>query len=111
MLRHIASPLRLRSGRLHDLDRNLSEEILLANFDAKMTQDRVRGGAARLQKNAKSAQQSRLDGFFKPVQRTAEEQEKLKRKNEEKVVAQKKAKKDAAKEKAKAKAKPRGTGG
>jgi flap endonuclease-1 len=73
-------------------------------------EDRVRGGAQRLQKNAKSAQQSRLDGFFKPVQRSKEEQEKLKRKNDEKVAAQKKAKKDAAKDKAKAKAKPRGSG-
>jgi flap endonuclease-1 len=72
-------------------------------------EDRVRGGAARLQRNSKSAQQSRLDGFFKPVGRSKEEQEKLKRKNEEKVAAQKKAKKEAAKEKAKAKGKPRGT--
>jgi flap endonuclease-1 len=79
--------------------------------DKGFNEDRVRGGAQRLQKNSKSAQQSRLDGFFKPVQRTKEEQEKLKRKNEEKVATQKKAKKDAAKEKAKAKAKPRGTGG
>jgi flap endonuclease-1 len=71
-------------------------------------EDRVRSGAARLQKSAKSAQQSRLDGFFKPMQRTPEEQERLKRKNEEKIAAQKKAKKDALKEKAKTKTKARG---
>lgn len=71
-------------------------------------EDRVRSGAARLQKNAKSAQQSRLESFFVPKERTKEEQEKLKRKNEEKLTKQKKAKKEAAKEKAKTKAKPRG---
>lgn len=74
------------------------------------SEDRVRSGAAKLAKNSKSAAQSRLDGFFKPVARSEEEQAKLKRKNEEKIAAQKKAKKDAAKEKAKTKAKPRGTG-
>jgi flap endonuclease-1 len=74
-------------------------------------EDRVKSGAARLSKNVKSAQQSRLEGFFKPIARTKEEQEKLKRKNEEKLAAQKKQKKDAAKEKKVLKAKPRGTGG
>jgi flap endonuclease-1 len=73
------------------------------------SEDRVRNAAVRLQKQTKTAQQSRLDGFFKPKERTKEEQEKLKRKNEEKVAAQKKAKKEAEKEKKKAKAKPRGT--
>jgi len=73
------------------------------------SEDRVRMGAQRLQKNMKSAQQSRLEGFFKAVPRTAEEQASLKRKNEEKVAAQKKQKKDADKEKKAAKAKPRGT--
>jgi flap endonuclease-1 len=74
-------------------------------------EDRVKSGAARLSKNVKSAQQSRLEGFFKPIARTKEEQEKLKRKNEEKLAAQKKQKKEAAKEKKVLKAKPRGTGG
>jgi flap endonuclease-1 len=71
-------------------------------------EDRVRNGAARLKKNMKSSQQARLDGFFKPVERTKEEQERLKRKNEEKVAAQKKAKKEKEKEKKATKAKPRG---
>lgn len=71
-------------------------------------EDRVRAGAARLKKSSKSSQQSRLDGFFKPVERTKEEQERLKRKNEEKVAAQKKAKREMEKEKKVAKAKPRG---
>ncbi|KAE9968270.1 Elongation of fatty acids protein 2 [Venturia inaequalis] len=73
-------------------------------------EDRIRNGASRLQKNLKSAQQSRLEGFFKPVARTKEEQEKLKRKNEEKVAASKKQKKEAQKEKKVAKGKPRGAG-
>jgi flap endonuclease-1 len=71
------------------------------------SEDRVRSGAARLQKSSKSAQQSRLDGFFKPKERSKEEQERLKRKNEEKLVEKKKVKKEAAKEKAKMKSKPR----
>lgn len=73
------------------------------------SEDRVRAGAGRLQKNMKSAQQSRLEGFFKAVPRTAEEQASHKRKNEEKIAAQKKQKKEAEKEKKAAKAKPRGT--
>ncbi|KAF2670807.1 flap endonuclease 1 [Microthyrium microscopicum] len=71
-------------------------------------EDRVRSGAARLVKTSGTAQQSRLDGFFKPKERTQEEQQKLKRKNDEKIAAQKKAKKEAQKEKAKVKGKPRG---
>ena len=73
-------------------------------------EDRVKSGAEKLKKNLKTAQQSRLEGFFKPVQRTKEEQEKLKRKQEEKVQEAKKKKKEEAKEKKAAKAKPRGTG-
>lgn len=73
-------------------------------------EDRVRNGAARLKKNLKSSQQSRMETFFKPVERTKEEQERLKRKNEEKAAAAKKAKKEKDKEKKVAKAKPRGSG-
>ncbi|KAF2147205.1 uncharacterized protein K452DRAFT_354652 [Aplosporella prunicola CBS 121167] len=72
-------------------------------------EDRVRSGAARLQKNLKSAQQSRLEGFFKPVPKTAEEQASLKRKNDEKLADKKKKQKVAAQEKKAAKAKPRAT--
>jgi len=72
-------------------------------------EDRVKSGAARLQKQLKSAQQARLEGFFKAVPKTADEQAKLKRKNEEKVEDKKKKAKLAAKEKKDAKAKPRGT--
>jgi flap endonuclease-1 len=71
-------------------------------------EDRIRSGASRLQKNLKSAQQSRLEGFFKPVARTKEDQEKLKRKNEEKLAENKKKKKEAQKEKKATKGKPRG---
>lgn len=60
-------------------------------------------------KSLKSAQQSRLEGFFKPVPKTAEEQASLKRKNEAKFEEKKKKQKAAAKEKKEAKAKPRGT--
>lgn len=76
--------------------------------DKGFNEDRVRNGAARLQKNLKSAQQSRLEGFFKPKARTDEEKAGLKRKNDEKIQDQKKKKKDEAKAKKDAKARPRG---
>lgn len=77
--------------------------------DKGFNEDRVRNGAARLQKNLKSAQQSRLEGFFKPMGRTDEEKASLKRKTEEKLQSEKKRKKEEAKAKKEAKAKPRGT--
>ncbi|KAL1972253.1 hypothetical protein VTN31DRAFT_7472 [Thermomyces dupontii] len=83
----------------------------LVNFlvkDKGFNEDRVRNGAARLQKNLKTAQQTRLEGFFKPVAKTAEEKAALKRKHEEKVEEQKKRKKEEAKAKKEAKARPRG---
>ncbi|CZR57712.1 probable DNA repair endonuclease rad2 [Phialocephala subalpina] len=73
------------------------------------SEDRVRGGAARLQKNLKSTQQARLEGFFKPIPKTEEQIKSLKRKNNEKNEEKKKKLKEEKKEKAKAKAKPRGT--
>ncbi|KKY27338.1 putative dna-repair protein rad2 [Phaeomoniella chlamydospora] len=73
------------------------------------SEDRVRSGAARLQKNVKSAQQSRLEGFFKPKGKTEQEKQDLKRKHEGKVEEAKKKKKEDAKAKKDAKAKPRGT--
>lgn len=73
------------------------------------SEDRVRSGAARLQKNLKSTQQARLEGFFKPVPKTEEQIKNLKRKNDEKNEEKKKKLKEEKKEKAKAKAKPRGT--
>lgn len=76
--------------------------------DKGFNEERVRNGAARLQKNLKSAQQSRLEGFFKPVARTEKEKASLKRKNDEKIQDQKKRKKDDAKAKKDAKARPRG---
>lgn len=57
----------------------------------------------------KSSQQARLEGFFKPIPKTAEEIKSLKRKNDEKNEEKKKKLKEEKKEKAKAKAKPRGT--
>ncbi|ROW09887.1 hypothetical protein VPNG_06277 [Cytospora leucostoma] len=72
------------------------------------SEDRVRAGATRLEKDLKSSQQSRLEGFFKPVPKTAEEQKAHKRKLEEKNEEKKKRLKEEKKEKAKAKAKPRG---
>lgn len=71
------------------------------------SEDRVRNAAARLQKNLKSSQQARLEGFFKPKPKT-EEVNSLKRKNEAKRDEQKKKQKTEKKEKAAAK-KPRGT--
>lgn len=73
------------------------------------SEDRVRSGAGRLEKNLKSSQQSRLEGFFKPVPKTEEEQKAHKRKLEEKNEEKRKKLKEEKKEKAKAKAKPRGT--
>ncbi|EED14041.1 Flap endonuclease Rad27, putative [Talaromyces stipitatus ATCC 10500] len=72
------------------------------------SEDRVRNGAARLAKNLKSAQQSRLEGFFKPVTKTEAEKASLKRKHDEKIEEQKKRKKEEAKAKKEAKARPRG---
>ncbi|EDN03397.1 flap endonuclease [Histoplasma mississippiense (nom. inval.)] len=73
------------------------------------SEDRVRNAAARLQKNLKTAQQSRLEGFFKPIAKTEQEKAVLKRKHEEKLELQKKKKKEDAKAKKEAKSKPRGT--
>lgn len=71
--------------------------------------DRVRSAAAKLQKNLKTAQQARLEGFFKPVERTEEEKKNAKRKYEEKKEEQRKKQKLEQKAKKEAKAKPRGT--
>ncbi|KAI7975014.1 hypothetical protein EIK77_006670 [Talaromyces pinophilus] len=76
--------------------------------DKGFSEDRVRNGAARLAKNLKSAQQSRLEGFFKPVAKTDTEKANLKRKHDEKIEEQKKRKKEEAKAKKEAKARPRG---
>lgn len=72
------------------------------------SEDRVRSAAAKLTKNLKSAQQSRLEGFFKPLAKTEDQKESLKRKNEAKMEDKKKKAKLAAAEKKAAKAKPRG---
>ena len=42
------------------------------------SEDRVRNAAQRLQKNVKTAQQARLEGFFKAVPKTEEEKASLK---------------------------------
>jgi flap endonuclease-1 len=72
------------------------------------SEDRVRSAATRLQKNLKSSQQQRLEGFFKPVPKTAEEMAKMKRKNEERNEEKKKKQKAEQKAKKEAKGKPRG---
>ena len=71
------------------------------------SEDRVRSAAQRLQKNLKTAQQARLEGFFKPKQKSDEEVASLKRKSEEKREEKKKKLKAEAKEKKAAKAKPK----
>ncbi|KAI9723759.1 MAG: Elongation of fatty acids protein 2 [Candelaria pacifica] len=73
------------------------------------SEDRVRSASTKLQKNLKSAQQARLEGFFKPVAATPEEKESKKRKLESKVEEKKKKLKSEQKSKKEAKAKPRGT--
>lgn len=82
----------------------------LVNFlvtEKGFSEDRVRNSAARLQKNLKSTQQARLEGFFKPMPKTEEEIKNLKRKNEEKNEEKKKKAKEEKKEKKAAKAKPK----
>ena len=73
------------------------------------SEDRVRAGGARLEKNMKSSQQARIEGFFKVLPKTEQEKQVHKRKLEEQNEAKKKKIKEEKKEKAKAKAKPRGT--
>jgi flap endonuclease-1 len=73
------------------------------------SEDRVRSAGARLEKNLKTSQQARLEGFFKPVPKTDEEKAAHKRKLEEKNEEKKKKQKLEKKEKAAAKSKPRGT--
>ncbi|KAK5115493.1 Elongation of fatty acids protein 2 [Meristemomyces frigidus] len=70
-------------------------------------EDRVRNAASRLNKNLKSGQQSRIEGFFKMQPKSEEEKAGTKRKNEEKLAANKKAKKEAEKAKKEAKSKPK----
>ncbi|WYZ43202.1 hypothetical protein EsH8_VI_000901 [Colletotrichum jinshuiense] len=72
------------------------------------SEDRVRAGGARLEKNLKSNQQVRLDGFFKVIPKTDEEKAAHKRKLDAKNEEKKKKQKTEKKEKAAAKAKPRG---
>lgn len=69
--------------------------------------DRVRSAAARLTKNLKGGQQSRLEGFFKVKEKTEEEKTSLKRKNDEKLEEKKKKQKAEAKAKKEAKSKPK----
>lgn len=71
------------------------------------SEDRVRNSVTKLQKNLKSSQQARLEGFFKPIPKTEQEIKKLKRKNEEKNLEKKKKLKEEQKEKKAAKAKPK----
>lgn len=71
------------------------------------SEDRVRSAAEKLGKNLKTAQQSRLEGFFKPVAKTEEEKKDLKRKADAKKEEQKKKQKLDAKAKKEAKSKPR----
>lgn len=70
-------------------------------------EDRVRNGSQKLQRNVKTAQQARLEGFFKPMEKTDDQKASLKRKHEEKLVEQKKKKKENEKAKKEAKAKPK----
>ncbi|OAA50546.1 DNA-repair protein rad2 [Metarhizium rileyi] len=73
------------------------------------SEDRVRGAAARLEKNLKTSQQARLEGFFKPVAKTDAEKAAHKRKLDEKHEEKKKKLKQDKKDKAAQRAKPRGT--
>ena len=74
------------------------------------SEDRVKSAAEKLKKNLKTAQQSRLEGFFKPVPKTDEAKKAAKRKAEDKREEQKKKQKLQNKAKKEAKAMPRGGG-
>ncbi|KFY13423.1 hypothetical protein V492_03283 [Pseudogymnoascus sp. VKM F-4246] len=71
------------------------------------SEERVRGGIAKLQKNLKSSQQARLEGFFKPIPKTEAEIKNLKRKNEEKAEEKRKKAKEDKKASKASKAKPK----
>ena len=68
-------------------------------------EDRVRSAAQKLNKNVKSAQQSRLEGFFTAKPKSEEEKAGQKRKREEQVAETKKKKKEEAKVKKESKSK------
>ena len=68
-------------------------------------EDRVRSAAQKLNKNVKSAQQSRLEGFFKAIPKSDEEKASLKRKHDDKIAESKKKKKEDAKTKKESKGK------
>jgi flap endonuclease-1 len=70
-------------------------------------EDRVRTGGARLQKNLKSSQQARLEGFFKPIPKTEEQVKSAKRKAEEMASEKKKKLKEEKVAKKAVKAKPK----
>ncbi len=83
--------------------------VQFLSVEKAFSEDRVRAGAARLEKNLKSSQQARIEGFFKVLPKSDSEKAAHKRKLEEQNEAKKKKIKDEKKEKAKAKGKPRGT--
>ncbi|KAI5858105.1 PIN domain-like protein [Tricharina praecox] len=64
--------------------------------DKGFNEDRVRSGAARLTKGLKTSTQARLGDFFKPIPKTAEELEALKKKNETKAAEKKRKAKSTA---------------
>lgn len=71
------------------------------------SEDRVRSAVTKLQKNLKSSQQARLEGFFKPVPKTEQQVKDLKRKNDEKNEEKKKKLKAEKADKKKEKSKPK----
>ncbi|KAI9673759.1 MAG: Elongation of fatty acids protein 2 [Trizodia sp. TS-e1964] len=72
------------------------------------SEDRVRNGAARIQKSTTGKQQVRMESFFKTVPVSNSESLKRKRKETAALEERKKKNKDEKKEKKDAKAKPRG---
>ncbi|EPS44318.1 hypothetical protein H072_1691 [Dactylellina haptotyla CBS 200.50] len=76
--------------------------------DKGFHEGRVRTGATRLTKNLATAQQSRLEGFFKVIPKSEEEIANLKRKNDERAAEMKKKAKFDAKAKKDSKKAPRG---
>jgi len=88
---------------------DIEELVKFLVHEKGFSEDRVRSAGARLEKNLKSSQQARIEGFFKVLPKTEAEKVAHKRKLDEQNEAKKKKIKEEKKEKAKAKAKPRGT--
>lgn len=87
----------IKDLNLEWVDPDVEGLIAFLCSDKGFAEDRVRSGAARLQKATKQKQQGRLDGFFKAQPKSSDDTNKSKRKMEDKKTADKAAKKQKTK--------------